>query len=34
LAEKKMFNGKIEADIFKIENRAVKNVVCILQKKE
>jgi len=34
LAEKKMFNGKIEADIFKIENRATKNVVCVLQKKE
>jgi hypothetical protein len=34
LAEKKMFNGKVEADIFKIEKRATKNVVCIIQMKQ
>ena len=34
LAEKKMFNGKVEADIFKIEKRAIKNVVWIVQMKE
>ncbi|MDQ7022250.1 MAG: RNB domain-containing ribonuclease, partial [Candidatus Gracilibacteria bacterium] len=34
LAEKKMFNGKIEADIFKIEKRATKNVVGTVQMKQ
>ena len=34
LAEKKMFNWKVEADIFKIEKRAIKNVVWTVQMKQ
>ena len=34
LAEKKMFNWKVEADIFKIEKRATKNVVWTVQMKQ